>query len=185
MNSRKSKTRPQKEQPEFTCPLCGSAEITTSWNPFTFNYGSGKSMAELTVNVPARRCEACEFEYLDEEAEHLEHEAVCRHLGVLPPAEIRRIRKECNMTRARFAEVTRLGEASLNRWENGLNIQTHAYDLYLRLLTRPGNMLALEKLAHSDTPPRTEILAEHRFRVLEVNENVQKEQESFRLHKAA
>lgn len=40
-------------------------------------------MAELTVDVPVRRCEACDFEYLDDEAEQLKHGAICRHLGVL------------------------------------------------------------------------------------------------------
>ena len=67
--------------------MCGDTEITTSWNRHTFDYGAEDSAVELTVSVPVRRCNPCEFEYLDEAAERLKHEAVCRHLGVLPPTE--------------------------------------------------------------------------------------------------
>ena len=110
-------------------------------------------MVELTVDVPVRRCEACDFEYLDDEAERLKHGAICRHLGVLSPDEIRHIRKELGMTRAKFAQVTGFGEASLNRWENGLTIQTHANDRYLRLLAaHPGNIQYIKKFAYTAPP---------------------------------
>ena len=56
------------------------------------------------------------------------------------------------MTRARFAQVTGLGEASLNRWENGLTIQTHANDRYLRLLARPEIMRQLQELMAPEPP---------------------------------
>ena len=84
-----------------TCPLCGRRGVTTSWKDHTFGYGSGKSEAELTVNVPVRRCSACEFEYLDQSAERLKDDAVYRHLGVPPPGEVRVTREGCGMTQAR------------------------------------------------------------------------------------
>ena len=74
-------------QPEPACPLCGDTGIATSWNRHAFDYGSGETAVELTVSVPVRRCDTCEIEFLDEAAERLKDEAVCRHLGVLPPAE--------------------------------------------------------------------------------------------------
>ena len=119
-----------------SCPMCDGEGITTTWNIHAFDYGSGDSSVELQVRVPVRRCGTCEFRYLDDEAERLKHTAICDHLGVLPPEKIRRIREDHGMTRATFAHVTGLGEASLNRWENGLSIQTHANDRYLRLLAR-------------------------------------------------
>ena len=137
MDPQLSATRLREVQMDVACPLCGDEGIETSWHRHAFSYGSGGSAVELTVNVPVRRCDTCEFEYLDEAAERLKHEAVCEHLGVLSPEEIRRIREDHRMTRARFAQVTGLGEASLNRWENGLTVQTHANDRYLRLLVHP------------------------------------------------
>ena len=185
MNPRRSKTNIRAVQSEPTCPLCGRPGITTSWNPLAFNYGPEDSTVELTVYGPVHRCEDCEFEYLDEEAERLKHEAVCRHLGVLSPAEVRRIREGFDMTRAKFAQLTGLGEATLNRWENGLSVQTHAYDRYLRLLKRPVNKRALEELVNSDNSSQTSILPKSPFRVLEVTDNLRKEQESFHLLKVA
>ena len=186
MDPKQSTTGPQTAQQELTCPLCGNAGITTSWNPDAFNYGSGESMVELTVDVPVRGCEACDFEYLDDEAERLKHRAVCRYLGVLSPGEIRHIRKGFGMTRAKFAQVTGFGEASLNRWENGLTIQTHAYDRYLRLLAaHPSNIRDIERFAHPAPSPQSETPSGNRFRVLKMTPNLLKEQESFQLRKAA
>ena len=186
MDPQRSTPRLRTVQPEPACPMCGDSGVTTSWNRHTFDYGTGDSAVELAVNVPVRRCDACEFEYLDEAAEHLKHEAACRHLGVLPPAEIRRIRQDFRMTRARLAQVTGLGEASLNRWENGLNIQTHANDRYLRLLARPGIMRHLEELVAIETPSQPVPLSVgNRFRTLEVTDALLEEQERFRLRKVA
>ncbi|MCY3770129.1 MAG: type II toxin-antitoxin system MqsA family antitoxin [Gammaproteobacteria bacterium] len=185
MNSKRSKTRRQTVQTNPTCPLCGGVEVTTSWTSFAFNYGSGESMAELTESIPTRLCVVCKFEYLDEEAERLKHDAVCRHLGVLTPTEIRRIRKEYNLTRAKFAQLTGFGEASLNRWENGLSIQTHAYDQYLRLLRNPSNIRELElKGSISGTPSQTAALPRGRFRALNLTDSLLKAQKSFQLCKA-
>ena len=173
-------------QPDPACPMCGDAGITTSWNRHNFDYGTGDSAVELVVSVPVRRCDACEFEYLDEAAERLKHEAVCQHLGVLPPAEIRGIRETLKMTRARFAQETGLGEASLNRWENGLTVQTHANDRYLRLLARPGIMRQLQEIVPIEAPSEpVAVPIGNRFRTLEVTDALLKEQESFRLRKVA
>ena len=186
MDPQRSTPRLRTVQLEPACPMCGDSGVTTSWNRHTFDYGTGDSAVELTVSVQVRRCDTCEFEYLDETAERLKHEAVCQHLGVLPPTEIRRIREDLRMTRARFSQVTGLGEASLNRWENGLTVQTHANDRYLRLVARPGIMRQLEELVAIETPlqPVAAPIG-NRFRMLEVTDALLKEQESFKLRKVA
>jgi putative zinc finger/helix-turn-helix YgiT family protein len=186
MEQQRSAARVREEPSDTACPLCGSEEITTSQHRHSFYYGSGESAVELTVNVPVRRCDACEFEYLDEVAERLRHEAVCEHFGVLSPGEIRHMRVHYRMTRAKFAQVTGLGEASLNRWENGLNIQTQANDRYLRLLARPENMRYLKDLVASESPSGSLLPpVEKRFRVLELTDAKRKEGRSFQLRKAA
>ncbi len=130
----------------LTCPQCGGESVTTFRHHDAFNYGSGDSAVTLHVDLPVRRCTLCAFEFLDHEAESLRHEAVCRHLGVLSPAEVRGIRERHGMTRVAFAQVTGLGEATLNRWENGILIQNTANDRYLRLLATPGTMNRLQSL---------------------------------------
>lgn len=186
MGSRRSTPPPKAEQKKLECPLCGGESVTTFMHHHTFSYGSGESAIELNVDLPVRRCGPCDFEYLDDAAEDLQHEAVCQHFGVLSPGEIRRIRQHHGMTRARFAEVTGIGEASLNRWENGLTIQTHAYDRYLRLLTLPGIIQHLKAMVERRPSPRAGSSAgEKRFRTLEVTDDRRKEQERFRLRLAA
>ena len=186
MDQRRSATLVREEPTDTACPLCDSEETTTLWHRHSFYYGSGESAVELTVTVPVHRCDACDLEYLDEVAERLKHEAVCEHFGVLSPGEIRRIRDYHRMTRARFAQLTGLGEASLNRWENGINIQTQANDRYLRLLARPEIMRHLENIVASDSaPPSLSLPVEERFRTLEVTDAKRKEGEDFQLRKAA
>ena len=134
----------------YTCPQCGDDTVTTFRHRHTFVYGSGESAVDLTVELPVRHCGSCEITFLDDEAERLEHEAVCQHFGVLTPAEIQRIRESYGMTRAAFAQVTGLGEATLNRWENGIMIQTLANDRYLRLLASPATMQRLKSFGSAE-----------------------------------
>lgn len=186
MNSRSSKTRLTTPHNDLTCPQCGNDGITTYWHHHAFQYGSGASAVELVTHVPVRRCRACQFHYLDDEGEHLKHEAVCEHLGVLSPTQVRRIREIHRMTRAKFAEVTGLGAASLNRWENGLTIQTHANDRYIRLLARPGIMQFLKEIVDAGKSAEPALrTGANRFRTLEVTGAVLTEQGQFRLRPAA
>ena len=138
--------------PEGECPLCGEGSITTDRIRDSFEYGTGDAAVPLEVDLPVRRCGSCDLEFLDHEGERLRHEAVCRHLGVLSPAEISVIRKASGMSRAAFADATGLGEATLGRWENGAAIQNRANDRYLRLLSLPGTMARLMELAAPERP---------------------------------
>ena len=186
MGSRRSTTRIQAAQQKHECPLCGGDRVTTYMHRHTFSYGSGESAIELTVDLPVRRCRPCDFEFLDEVAEDLKHAAICQHFGVLSPSEIRRVREGHRMTRAMFAEITGLGEASLNRWENGLTIQTQAYDKYLRLLALPGIMQHLRDFETGSPALESPLNAgEKRFRTLEVNDHRRNEQGHFQLRPAA
>ncbi len=168
-------------QDEPTCFEC-DAPADTKWQEHTFLYGLDDSAVELTVSLPVRICSACGFEFLDHEAEILEHEAVCVHLGVLSPKEIRAIREAYGLSRNEFAQVTGLGEATLNRWENGIKIQTPANDRYLRLLSRPGNMQWLKDLESAVRTMSSDMnLHEGKFRVLRVSDDVLRDQQHFQL----
>lgn len=133
---------PQDIVPCFDC----DADTRKVLQEHTFTYGTGPDSAELTVTLPVHVCPSCGFECLDHEAQTLQHEAVCAHLGVLPPNDVRGIRKKYGMSRAAFSRVTGLGEATLNRWENGILIQSAANDRYLRLLAEPDNLRRLQRL---------------------------------------
>ena len=137
------------------CEECGQ-RVTTTWHDHTLVYGSGEAVAELAVRLPVRRCDHCDFDYLDDEGECLKHEAVLGHLGLLTPREIRDIRERLGLSRSALAELTGIGEASLSRWERGVEIQTLGYDRYLRLLGHAGVAPLLRQLsdARSVASPR-------------------------------
>lgn len=61
---------------ECACFECG-ATADTRWREHVFPYGAGASAVELNVTLPVRVCRSCGFEFLDHEAETLQHEAVC------------------------------------------------------------------------------------------------------------
>jgi len=134
------------------------------------------------------------MEFTDESAEVLKHAAVCKHLGVMTPAEILDLRRRYGLSRGDFARITKLGEASLARWENGNLIQSQAYDQYLSLLKDPGNF---ERLRASDArengTPASELSAtiedhESKFEALLSSGNFTRKKaaaESFELRRAS
>ena len=167
------------------CPLCDGKPIVTIQRTDTFNYGSRASAVTLKVDMPVRRCTECDFEFVDHEGELLRHEAVCRHLGVLTPTEVRGVREQYGMTRAAFAGITGFGEATLTRWENGAVVQNRANDRFLRLLTSRWIMRRLERLsAPKAAKPDLEGEPHERFQVLELTESIIKRQQRFQLRRA-
>ena len=120
-----------------SCPRCGKNRVSTSIEEQEYVYGTGDSAVRLNVEIPIHECKHCEILFTDWVAEDIKHNALCQHLGVLNPTKITQLREKYEMTRTAFAELTGIGEASLNRWEKGINIQNIAYDRYLRLLEDP------------------------------------------------
>lgn len=116
------------------CGRCESKKIETTFEDYAFEYGAGENQIELTASVPVRKCQACGYQFLDEKTDDIQHEAVCKHLGVMTPAQVISLRGLYGLNRAQFAKTTKLGEATLARWEKSLLIQNAAYDNYLYLL---------------------------------------------------
>lgn len=170
------------EEDGLTCPQCGAKTVTTTVCSHTFPVGSGEDAIDIEVQLPARQCQSCDFGFLDAEAEEIKHNAVCQHLGVLTPSEIRGIRESYSMSRSAFARLTGFGEATLGRWENGITVQNLANDRFLRLLTSPWVMGRLESL--TARPVVSTVMSKDNvvpFRKLHVSEDILREQANFRL----
>lgn len=56
-----------------------------------------------------------------------------RAAGLLAPAQIQAKRESLGVTRAELASTLRVAEAALARWETGMQLQSKATDLLLRL----------------------------------------------------
>ena len=133
--------------PQARCDVCGAISLQTELVRDPFIYGSGANAVELTADVSVHTCSSCGDSYTDHEAEVAYDEAVCRHLGILTPAEIRATREEYGLNRAEFAQLTGFGKATVGRWERGEIHQNRSADRYLRLLQHPEVMRWLRALA--------------------------------------
>jgi len=175
-----------KNSPEISCPNCESAEVTSRRETETFIYGTDKDAAEISAVVQVYRCRSCGFEFTDEITEKAKHEAVCRHLGVLTPDEIAGIRAQYGLSRAEFARITKIGEASINRWENGQLIQGAAMDQYLRLLSVPENFQRVRMTRDATERPNSGspegLPSSFGFAALDVTEEVIARAREFTLH---
>jgi putative zinc finger/helix-turn-helix YgiT family protein len=170
------------EPERIKCPTCGDHNVRTTLETETFSYGDGPEAVELTVRIPVRTCDSCGFQFTDDIAEEARHEAVCRHLGMMSPKEIQRIRKAYGMSRADFARLTRIGEASLARWESGQLIQSSAYDHFLYLLSFPENLERLKSRRSGEQPLSSRQLQHRaRLRALEITEPILADAAAFEL----
>ena len=115
------------------CQRCGGDVVTENVD-YEFDFRLRDDVVALVAKVPLRKCAECEDSWLDHEAEVQQHEATCKHLGLLTPAEIKAIRETIGLNRDQFASLTGIGSASIARWESGRSYQSIAFDKYLRLL---------------------------------------------------
>ncbi len=111
MKSSSSKATEDSQGQATLCPGCGASGIRTTVELDTFPYGDGLDVVTLSARVPVRTCEACGFLFTDHEAEQLRHEAVCHHLGLMSPNEVKNLRQRYSFSQSEFARLTRIDEA--------------------------------------------------------------------------
>lgn len=129
------------------CDLCETTNLRAELVRDPFIYGAGEEAVELSADVRVHTCSNCGDSYTGPDAEVAYHEAVCRHLGILTPAEIRAMRTGYGLSRDDFARMTGFGKATVGRWERGEVTQNRSADRYLRLLQDPEVMRRLQDLA--------------------------------------
>ncbi|HVS37175.1 MAG TPA: type II toxin-antitoxin system MqsA family antitoxin [Gemmataceae bacterium] len=133
---------------DVLCPTCYRGHMHPRHVTERFPYEvDGETTMVVAENVPVDVCDNCGEQLSGPEAARIRHEAICRALKLLTPAEIRAIRERLNLTQAEFARLTRLGEATICRWERGRLLQNPAMDRYLRLMAASEeNVRFLQKL---------------------------------------
>jgi DNA-binding transcriptional regulator YiaG len=132
------------DAPALRCGDCGSSDVSTQTEVDRFVYGTGPDAIELSAEIPVHECRTCGFQFTTTEAEQARHSAVCQHLELLTPSKIRALRGLYGFSTEEFARVTRIGLASILRWERGSGMQNAAYDDYLYLLGWTDNMQRLQ-----------------------------------------
>jgi len=183
MNKNGRKTDIQSHEGDVTCPECGSSKLTSKQEEYRFKYGKGAEAVELSALVEVEKCGDCSFNCMGPAAEQACHEAICEHLRILKPGQIKDLRDYHRLTQANFSKITGLGEATLSRWERGVIIQNKAYDNYLYLLGLKDNMQSILDRRESREQKLSPIEKAERpqFRELEVGEEILRRQNSFKL----
>ncbi len=117
------------------CPSCGHGALQARRIRDEFEYGPEDDRITIVAEaVPVLVCPACGETLYGPEAAAVRHEAICRTLGLLSPAEVKALRERLGPDQDDFARLTGIGVATLSRWERGRLLQTRAMDRYLRLL---------------------------------------------------
>jgi len=133
---------------QFTCPDCGSTNVSTKNEQQTFLYG--KQGVSLSAVVPVRSCGSCDFRFTDWEAEEARDKATRKYLHLPSADEIEAVRKKYLMSREEFAAISGFGSASLARWETNTLIPNLANARYLFLLSFDDNIARLKAKDSSD-----------------------------------
>ncbi len=166
------------------CFSCGSTNVSSTTEVEHFQYGDKEDVAMLSASVRVHHCASCDFSFTTEDAAESRHESVCRHLGVLTPKEVREIRDVYQLSQEEFSKLSKIGKASLARWEGGLLIQNQANDNLLYLLTFDDNVARLKERAYLRN---TKITFSPKYRSLKGDDlaRSQREAEWFNLYPAA
>lgn len=160
------------------CPDCNSVKFVMDIREQRFPYGKGAEEVEIACDVPVYRCSDCGCEWTCSDAEEIRHEAVCRHLKRLTPAQVLAVREQSGRSQAEFSRITGFGSASLSRWETGIQIQNVACDRLLRLIAADrGNLHRLKLIADSEETGR------NRFKVIEITPALKKQAQAFQLRR--
>jgi HTH-type transcriptional regulator/antitoxin MqsA len=118
-----------------SCPSCGYLSLQRQVIRERFEYGGEENTIWVEAeNVPVEVCGHCGERFSGPEAAAARHNAICRALGLLTPAEIYELRERFGMTQEQFAAWTGIGVATISRWERGRWVQTRAHDRLLRAL---------------------------------------------------
>ena len=138
------------------CPACGVGRLHPKVVTERFPYDDdGAEVMVVAENVPVETCDnpKCAEEFSGPVAAAIRHEAICRALRLLTPSEIRSIRERLDLTQEQFTKLTRIGQATICRWERGRLLQNPAMDRYLRLIAASeDNVRFLQGQGQNGTP---------------------------------
>lgn len=129
-------TQSIEKQQEIICPCCDTPNARIELSKQQFAYAGKEGEVLLIADVPVLYCPSCQMSFVTADGEQAQHEAVCRHLGRLTPREIKEIRKSLNLSQNDLAARSKIGVASIKRWESGSHIQSAAMDKLLRSLSQ-------------------------------------------------
>jgi putative zinc finger/helix-turn-helix YgiT family protein len=93
----------------------------------------GRKYAISVPNFHVLKCQHCGEIFLDQAANERLSDALRAAAGLLSPTEIRQKRGGLELTQKQLANLLRISEFTLSRWETGAQIQQRSMDAFLRV----------------------------------------------------
>lgn len=118
----------------WTCSRCRKKSLYAAIVDYSVDVGHDGRMYRVKVdelNTP--KCKNCGLVSPDREAHEQITLAFLRQAGLLTPEQIRANREALKLTQEQFAAALGIAEATVSRWENGVQIQQRSLDNLLRL----------------------------------------------------
>jgi DNA-binding transcriptional regulator YiaG len=88
----------------------------------------------IAVKVPAWRDPKEGEIYLDTEATAILDKIKARHMGLLPPDQLKALRKRLDLTQPQISELLQIGEKTWTRWETGRERPSRSLNVLLGAL---------------------------------------------------
>lgn len=118
----------------WKCSRCKERTVRPAVVPYSVDVGhDGRSYQVVVPDLEVPKCMRCGKLVFDDAANLRVTREFRVQLGLLEPAEIRGRREELGLTQRELANLLGIAEATLSRWETGIQIQQRAFDRFLRV----------------------------------------------------
>ncbi len=118
----------------WMCADCRAKTVVLVQRDYALSAVHDGADYELTVhNVAVPTCSKCGKAIITADLSERITAELRHRVGLLTPDGIRAKREDLGLTNGQLAAAVRVSEASLVRWETGMQLQTRAEDLLLRL----------------------------------------------------
>ena len=124
-----------------SCPHCerkGTLHLETVTDEVTIRTTLGSFQTAITYSQVV--CDSCEEAFTDAAGAAVYDSEIESKRKAFVAAQVRQIRELTGLSRSEFLAITKLGDASLTRWETGAGEPTAAYASFLVLLRLPENL---------------------------------------------
>ena len=116
------------------CPDCREKTVTLVQRNYTLTSEYDGATYEVTLHeVGIPTCSRCGEGIITSDISQRITAELRRAAGLLSPEEIRAKREALGMTQTQLASALRVGDLAIQRWEAGMQLQSRAMDLLLRL----------------------------------------------------
>jgi putative zinc finger/helix-turn-helix YgiT family protein len=115
------------------CAECRQKTMALATIPYTIRIDHDGR--KYDVSLPAMiipRCSNCGAISIDAEAEKQISDAFHKQAGLLTPDEILLGRESLGLTQKEMSDLLGIADATLSRWETGVQVQQRSFDKFLR-----------------------------------------------------